>query len=171
MVPLLVCACGGGADLAGPEATDNQLSSPLFAAGGIPADGNGNKLVFSWDFDSPVDCGGTILTLNNKGRVQIKDLGSSNNRNVGLEVYHIVLTYTNAAGDTWVWHDVGPDHYYVDGDELFVTISGRSTASGNIDRDEIVTGHVVLNLTTGEVVHVAGRNRGKVDDLACNALT
>jgi hypothetical protein len=90
----------------------------------------------------------------------------------GLGVFHLVLTYTNASGDTWVWRDVGPDHWYVDDDgDLIVTITGRSTASGTPARDEIVVGHVVLNVTDGVVVSVAGRSLGPVDDLACDALT
>lgn len=32
MVPLLMWACGGGADLAGPEGADDQLTQPRFAA-------------------------------------------------------------------------------------------------------------------------------------------
>jgi len=143
---------------------------PLFS--GVPADGHGNKAVFDWDDTYPVTCGsGEELTLHDVGWAQFKFFGPPNNRNVELGVFHIVLTYANADGDTWVWRDVGPDHVYVDGDEIFVTITGRSTASGNIDRDVIVVGHVVLNLTSGEVVFVAGRELGTVLDLACDALT
>ncbi len=138
----------------------------------MPADGTGNKAVFHWDDTYPVTCGnGEELTLHDVGWAQFKIFGPPNNRNVELGVFHIVVTYANAHGDTWVWRDVGPDHLYVDGDELFVTITGRSTASGNVDRDVIVVGHVVLNLTSGEVVFVAGRELGTVDDLACDALT
>ena len=32
LMPLLVWACGGGADLAGPEGADDQLTQPRFAA-------------------------------------------------------------------------------------------------------------------------------------------
>jgi hypothetical protein len=58
---------------------------------------------------------------------------------------------------------VGPDHYYVDRGNLIVTITGRSSASG-------VIGHVVLNLDTGEVELVAGKEFGTTDALACEAL-
>ena len=163
LVPLLVAAC---TDTVAPP----EVDGPLFA--GVPADGNGNKDVF--DFSGgpfPVVCDGEELALDVVGWGQFKVYGPPKNRNVELGVFHLVLTYTNAAGDTFVWRDVGPDHFYVDGGELFVTITGRSTASGTVDRDEIVVGHVVLNLTTNEVVFVAGRELGSVDAMACNALT
>ncbi|MCA1838284.1 MAG: hypothetical protein LC674_05870, partial [Actinobacteria bacterium] len=67
---------------------------------------------------------------------------------------------------------VGPDHYYVDGNGDFIlTITGTSTASGNLARDHIVIGHVVANLTTGEVTLLAGNEQAPVNVLACEALT
>ena len=156
-----------------PPTTSTALNDqPFFSQGGVPEDGNGNKDVFAWDDTFPVTCiSGEVITLNDVGWAQFRGFGPPNNRNVQLGVFHIVLAYTNADGDTFVWRDVGPDKVYLDGDEVFVTISGRSTASGNIDRDVIVVGHVVLNLTTGEAVFVAGNEKGSVGDLACDALT
>jgi hypothetical protein len=158
---------------ADPPTTSTALSDrPFFSQGGVPADGNGNKFVDAFDFTFPLTCpSGETVTLNIAGWGQFWVFGPPNNRNVELGVFHIAFTYTDAGGDTFVWHDVGPDHFYVDDGDLFVTITGRSTASGNINRDEIVVGHVVLNLTTSEVVFVAGRGLGSVDDLACDALT
>ncbi len=75
-----------------------------------------------------------------------------------------MATYTNSAGETFVFHDVGPDHYYLENGDLIVAITGRSTGSG-------VIGHVVVNLTTGEVQLIAGKGFGSVDALACEALT
>lgn len=138
---------------------------------GVPADGNGNKFVDAFDFTEIVTCGGgEIITQNFAGWAQGRLFGPPNNRNVRLDIFHAVITHTNADGDTFVWRDVGPDHYYVDNDNLFVTISGRSTASGNINRNEIVVGHVVLNLTTREVVFLAGNEYGTLVDLACGEL-
>jgi hypothetical protein len=136
-----------------------------------PADGNGNKTVIPFDDTFSVSCGAETIALNIKGWVQIRTFDQANNRNVELDVFHGVLTYTNSAGETFVWHDVGPDHYYLDNGDLIVSISGTSTASGNIQRDQIVIGHVRLNLTTGEVDFVAGNQPGNIDELACLALT
>jgi hypothetical protein len=154
----------------GTQLTEPAVYQPSFS--GVPADGNGNKDVFDLDVTFPVTCSsGEVISLNLVGWAQYRVFGQPNNRNAELGIFHLVFTYTNAAGDTFVWNDVGPDHFYIDDGDLFVTITGRSTASGTIDRDEILVGHVVLNLTTDEVVFVAGRGLGNVDDLACGALT
>jgi hypothetical protein len=160
----LLAAC---ADRTNPTAPSDR---PLFAQ--APADGNGNKVVIPFDLSlPPVDCGTQTISFNTRGWVQIRVFGQPANRNVELDVFHGVLTFANAAGKAFVWHDVGPDHYYVDDGDLIVSISGTSTASGNIQRDQIVIGHVLLNLTTGEVEFVAGNQLGKISDLACDALT
>jgi hypothetical protein len=161
----VVSGCQGSGPLS-PVSGDQ----PLFS--GMPADGNGNKDVFDFSGGPFAIFCPEEITLDVVGWGQFHVFGPPNNRNVELGVFHLVLTYTNASGDTWVWRDVGPDHWYVDDDgDLIVTITGRSTASGTPARDEIVVGHVVLNVTDGVVVSVAGRSLGPVDDLACDALT
>jgi len=136
-----------------------------------PSDGNGNKEVFEWDDTYDVTCAsGEVLTVHEVGWAQFKVFGPPNNKNVELGIFHIVLTYSNSAGDQFVYRDVGPDRVYVEGDEIFVAISGRSSASGNPNRDEINIGHMVLNMTTGEVVLIAGRGLGSLEDLACDTL-
>jgi hypothetical protein len=156
---------------------DSQLVEPvsggdqsLSKKGGVPGDGNGNKYVEYFEWTETFDCSGETLTLNAAYWGQFKLFGPPNNRNVELGVFHVVWTFTNEDGETFIWRDVGPDHTYVVGDELFIAITGRSTASGNIDRTDINVGHVVLNLTTNEVVFVAGRGLGSVYDLACDVL-
>jgi hypothetical protein len=130
-----------------------------------PADGNDNKTVLTFDVDFPIGCnGGETLLANFAGWTQILLFQQPSNPNVELNVFHAVLTVSNAAGETFVFHDVGPDHYYLDGGNLIVTVTGRSTASG-------VIGHVVFNLSTGQVELEAGLEFGNVDDLACEALT
>jgi hypothetical protein len=143
--------------------------APLFAQ--APADGSGNKLVFTFDDAFPVTCGAQTLSVTARGWLQIRVFGSPRNRNVELGVFHGVLTYANSAGETFVWHDVGPDHYYLDNGDFVVSVVGTSTASGSIERDQTVIGRVVLNLTTGDVQFIAGRELGRIDDLACAALT
>ena len=168
LVPLLLLAACSDQTTT-PTASNDQ---PSFLQGGLPADGNGTRAVFDFS-GGPFDivCNDGQLTRNEAGWGQFREFGQQNNRNVELDVFHFIITYTNADGDRFVWRDVGPDHYYLEGGELFVTVTGRSTASGNIDRTQIVVGHVVLNLSTGEVVFAAGRELGTVNDLACDALT
>jgi hypothetical protein len=130
-----------------------------------PADGNGNKLVFSIDETFPVNCGGEELVGHAVGWFQVKLFKGAGNRNVELDVFHLVQTFTNPAGETFVFRDVGPDHYYFDDEgNLIVAVTGRSTGSG-------VIGHVVINTTTGEVTLVAGKEFGSAEALACEALT
>ena len=137
-----------------------------------PADGNGNKLVIPIDVSFPVSCGTQTISFNLKAWVQLRTFDQPNNRNVELDVFHGVLTYTNTAGQTFVWHDVGPDHYYLDKNgDLILTVTGPSTASGNLERNQTVVGHVRMNLTTQEVEFVAGKRVGNIDELACDALT
>lgn len=74
--------------------------------------------------------------------------------------------FTNVAtGATILLKDVGPDVYRIDRDgHLTIAITGRSlTGSG-------VIGRVVVDLDTGEVVHMAGREVGSVPDQVCPAI-
>ena len=150
-----------GCDNPGPvsPATDE------LALATTPSDGNGNKVVIPIDETFPVDCGDEELLGSAVGWIQLRLFKGAGNRNLELDVFHTVLTYTNSAGETFTFRDVGPDHYYLDDDgNLIVAISGRSTGSN-------VIGHVVINLTTGEVTHVAGKEFGSAEALACEALT
>ena len=139
----------------------------------MPSDGHGNKFVFTSVGSFPVDCGSEDITGHFDGWGQGHVFGPPNNRHVELGVFHFVFTYTNADGDEFVWRDVGPDlQYEVDG-VLFVAITGRSTASGDAGRNNVVLGHVVIRdpFGTPDVVFVAGKDLGPLDDLACDALT
>ena len=141
-----------------------STDSPALAQ--APAPGNGNKLVFPVDEDLPsADCGGgEILDGHLDGWVQVRSFGQPSNRNVELDIFHLVHTYTNSAGETFAFRDVGPDHYYIEDGNVIVAVTGRSSGSG-------VIGHVLINLTTGEVEFVAGKEFGSVEALACQALT
>lgn len=136
-----------------------------------PATGNGNKLVFPFDLTLAVSCGDEPVSLRLIGWVQVHLFDEGNSPNVELDVFHGVLTFTNSAGASFVWRDVGPDRYFLQDGELHLAISGRSTASGNLDREDTVIGHVVLNLTTGEVELVAGNAMGTIFAIACEALS
>ena len=153
-LPLVALACS--------DATLAPTEPPLFA----PASGNGGKQVFEWNSDRAVNCGEVSINRNNTGWVQVHQFKGKGNRNIELRVYHVVLTYSNDAGETYVTRDVGPDHFYFDQNgDLIITLTGRSiTGSGYI-------GHVVINLTTGETLLVAGQEGGDLDAMACEALT
>ncbi|MCA1838061.1 MAG: hypothetical protein LC674_04665, partial [Actinobacteria bacterium] len=85
-----------------------------------PSDGSGNKFVFQYDQFTTVNCGAENLIRHDVGWFQVRVFRQPNNRNVELDVFHAAITYTNSAGETFVWHDVGPDHYYVDGNGDFI---------------------------------------------------
>jgi len=154
----LLAAC---ADRTNPTAV---YDGPLFAQ--APADGNGNKQVIPIDFQFPVTCeGGATLSLHFGGWVQMWVSSQPNNRNVQLNAVHLVFTYTNAAGESFVWREVGNDQFYIDENgDLIHVLTGRAGFFG-------VIGRLVINDATGEVKFVAGNQFGTADDRACNALT
>jgi len=142
------------------------LAAPVSAA---PADGNTNKFVVTLDFVDPIDCDGTTIWVEISGWAQFREFQGKGNRNVDMGVFHINLTYFNVAGDTLSYLDVGPDRAYVDGDGNFiVTITGRPSNAG--DQGFALSGHMVLNVTTGEVTW-HGRTMPDADTAACLALT
>ena len=136
----------------------NQINQSLTK--GPPADGNGIKYVEEINDSWTTDCG---LDANLTGWFQFKEFGQGNNRNIDLTVYHLVFTYTNSDGEEFTWHDVGPDHYYWVGDDLYVSVTGRSTGSG-------VIGHCVFNVSQDETIQVSGKEFGDIDAYACSML-
>jgi hypothetical protein len=147
----------------------------LSKKGGVPAEGNDNKFVLKDEWTESYDCGDNILEVNWNLRAQFKVFNPKNKKNVALDVYHIVITFTNESGDKFVYRDVGPDRWYWEGDEFFVAISGRSSASGTNNRDEINLGHAVMKVDPDtwqpyEVVFIAGQGLGNLYDLACAEL-
>ena len=146
-----VMSCESGV----PVSPSNE--SPAFAPGG-----NGNKEVFIVDETFTTVCPNeAVLTGHFGGWFQV--MGGSG-RNLELNVFHGVITFTNADGETFIFHDVGPDRVYVKDGNIFLAITGRSTGSG-------VIGHVVINRSTGDVVLVAGKEFGTAEAVACRALT
>ena len=151
-----------------PQA-DEAVATPLFAP-----KSNANKFVAEWDFSFPFECsGGEILDYHAWGWGQF--MPKKGAVNVEVAVFHFQHLYMNAAGDTFHYLDVGPDHAYMKDGQLYMAVTGRSAASGNLDRTEINIGHLVFKLNEFwepiEIVFVAGKNLGVVDDLACDALT
>jgi hypothetical protein len=152
--------CGGEGG-SGPA----EPSSAPAAFAKAPATGNGHKLVLPINADLPsVDCGGgPVLEAHIEGWIQVRLFDRPGSRTVELDVFHTVTTYTNSAGKTYAFHDVGPDRYHVEGDNLILESSGRIGGG--------LIGHIVINLTTGEVELVAGKEFPGAGALACEALT
>jgi hypothetical protein len=161
VVPALVGTLFLAIGCQAPESVSAPDDAPAFA--NAPATGNGHKLVIQIDEPGPtVLCeGGATLDAHAQGWIQVRLF--DHDRNLELDVFHIVLRFTNAAGKTYTFREVGPDHYYVKDGNLFVAASGR--LSGGL------IGHVVTNLTTGETVLIAGKQFDGVESLACDALT
>jgi hypothetical protein len=132
-----------------------------------PSDGNGNKQVIVFDFDvaSPFTCpGGEELRLHAAGWIQVR-LFPQSDRQVELDVFHTVHTWSNSDGETFVDHEIGPDHYYLDQDgNLVVASTGKLTFAG-------IIGRLVVNLDTGDVLFLTGPGFPDHLVLACNALT
>lgn len=141
-----------------------------------PNSGKNNEVI-EWDWSWTVDCDGPELSAELSGWSKFREFGGVRNRNISLEVFHLDTVYTNDSGDSWVWRDRGPDHYYVvvneDGEpEVHWAITGRSGWN--------VIGHVVINTVTGDLIVSAGQHPFGgddsdfmdfwADDLACEIL-
>ncbi len=138
---------------------------------GAPADGNGKKFVFEFDEDIPdaYECGGgEWLDIHFGGWFQGQEFQGKGNRNLELAVFHVVLTFSNDEGDSFVYNDVGPDRAYFDKDGNFVvTITGRP---GNVsDEGFALNGHAVV--VNGDLEWFAGKKGPIAEDQACAALT
>jgi hypothetical protein len=140
----------------------DPVSPPTGPAAFAPA-GTGSKQVFTVDDSFTFGCpGGAVLNGRLGGFFQVM---SGNGGNLELNVYHLVFTFSNpATGQSFAFHDVGPDRVYVKDGNLYIAITGRSSATG-------VIGHVVINLTTGDAELVAGNEFGDLAELACQKLT
>ena len=150
-------------------------SEPLAPASNVrpffsqaPADGNGNKVVIPVDIVFPdfTTCSsGATLDMHLVGWVQVYVFDQPDSRNVELHDLHLVFTFSNAAGETYVWREIGPDHIQLaDNGDLIDSATGRDGFDG-------VIGRIVTNTTTGAVEFVAGNQSGTRDDRACAALT
>ena len=145
-----------------PASVSQPADTPAFAQ--APATGNGQKFVLPIDEEDVVDCGaGVFLDVHFEGWIQFRIFDEPVKRNVELDVFHVVGTFTNTAGKTYKFNDVGPDRYYLEDGNLIVASSGRLGGG--------LIGHTVINLTTGETEFIAGKEFAGVEALACEALT
>jgi hypothetical protein len=154
---LLVSGCDS------PEPAAPASETPLFA--GVPANGNENKLVVPVNDEFLAECDGEELTVNITGWFQARLFPQPSNPNVELDVFHLLWTFTNSTGETFTFHDIGPNHISFDFDteEFILDLTGRISGG--------VIGHLRINLTTGETEFVAGKVFGDLTALACEALT
>ena len=121
---------------------------------------------FPLDFTFSVDCDGEAITAHVVGFFQVRTFEREGSRVLELRQLNILVTFTNAAGETFLWREVGPDLFRIDRDgNLVQAIAGRvGVQFGTI-------GRVVVDPETGELEFIAGRNVGLTEANACEALT
>ncbi|HZI42527.1 MAG TPA: hypothetical protein VFD67_12510 [Gemmatimonadaceae bacterium] len=140
-------------------APTNKAPQQSFSA--TPSDGNGNKLVFPINVSSTLTCAnGAVLNRSDVGWIQAHAV--SGGRNLEVDVFHDVATFTNANGNTFVWRDVGPDRVFMQDGNLVIQITGR--ANGNL-------GTFIIDAATGNVLFTSGPTGDSVVSQACAALS
>lgn len=137
-------------------------TSSMLAARRDEVAGNANQTVFSIDVSDQVTCdNGSVLTRSAVGRIQVHNFDHGNNPNLALDNFQVAFNYTNAAGDSFTWREVGPDRLTVQDGKLLLTVTGR--AGGHI-------GTFTIDPTTGAVLFSAGQDLGSPDAQACAQL-
>jgi hypothetical protein len=141
--------------------------APAAPVGAQPPQVN-KPVVVELDENLQIGCAdGTTLDLHIGGSIKLMP-----NPNVGLTVFQVVLTYANEDGETWVYHDVGPDRTYLDDDgNLVIEIMGRpGNAFGFSLSGRAV---IVVDPETGNVLSATyhGKTGPIQDELACAALS
>jgi len=127
-----------------------------------PADGS-RKIVSPIEFTIPgfTTCAdGTTLDLQIVGWIQDRP-GSDPAPRLGVVDFAFEFTFLNAAGESYVWHQVGSALFQPDENgDMIIATAGRT-----LD----LIGRIVINGETGEVLSVAGR-QPQVEATACAAL-
>jgi hypothetical protein len=163
---LLITAVATAASTAGCgdfEPASPSGRGPDYAA--LPGDGSGTKTVIPIEEEAAVTCpDGTVLVRGIEGWIQVHIFGQPANRNIELDVFHVVLAFTSPSGEIFIFHEAGPDRFYVDGSNLVVAIVGRVAAQG-------IIGRLVIDLETRQVRFLAGQEFGSARLLACQNLT
>lgn len=161
--PILLAALGFGLGCTNAEPLSPlTVKQPVFERG--PADGNGNKNVLLVDLVLPA-----FTTCPNGAILDLRVVGWEQERHIdhlpmGVLPFHFNFIYSNAAGQTYVWQQTGVQRFYrgENGDTML-------SVGGRVGYDA-TTGHMVIDITTGEVVSVTGKQTF-AEDLACAALT
>ena len=157
---VLLPACGDGSPVTtAPEAGDRPVLAgpPIFVNLDDP-EIEAEESAFFTEF-----CGFPV-TVDLEGGFQILLVSASpraKRQTVELHNFRLRYTFTNAAGESTKETVAGPDRFYIQDGQLFLAITGRSI--GGI-------GLFVINLETGEVVKIAGRDPG-IDATVCDPLS
>ena len=145
-----------------PVAPSPAIAGPSFQLG--PADGNGNKNVLIVDFTLP-----DFTTCPSGEKLTLRIVGWNQERHVdqipmGIIPHNFDFIYSNAAGDTYTWHQTGAERFYfADNGHLMLSTTGRLGYDGNI-------GRLLIDITTETLVSISGTH-AFAEDLACAALT
>lgn len=139
-----------------------------------PADGNGNKTIIPLMATvTGLDlCGtGDLLDVEFDGYLSVKE--SRGNRHVYHLVAHLIVTFTNSDGDTYVWQDVGGEFLSIDKDGNFVLAkTGRIPNALDVPVGDLsVIGRSVVINFDNETLTTSGQVGPDLPTLACAALT
>jgi hypothetical protein len=157
----------GCSDQTGPTTPPSAAGTTTLSTQG-PATGNGKKEVFTIDEDVPAAAtcpNGAELNLNVQGWIQLRFYSGDNNR-VELDNFHVVHTWSNSGGETFVDREILAEHYYIDKDtgRVILVFTGKLSFLG-------IIGKLVVDDATGDVLFVTGPALPDHIALACAALT
>ena len=115
------------------------------------------------------DACGFPVTTDIEGHIIIRTFEQESGRGrapLELNVFRTLIYFTNVeTGSTTRLVDAGPDRYWVNADgDLMLSLVGQSTTGSG------VIGHTIVNLDTGEIEFVAGREAGDWIENVCAAL-
>jgi hypothetical protein len=155
-VTVLAAACQGS-DISSPLGSKGAAQVAQLAATPTP------NTVFPVDVTSQVTCAnGTSLNQEEVGRIQMHTFSQGNSNILEMDSFHVVITFTNAAGQSYTWRDVGPDKISMQDGKLVLTVTGR--AGGML-------GTFTIDPFTGTVLFSSGPALGSPVTTACAALS
>jgi hypothetical protein len=158
--------CLGSACTSSEPLSPLTVGQPAFQQ--APAAGQAKEII-AVDVELPglIACAnGTSLDVHVIGWIQ---LHAPTRADRAVTNYHLIFTFSNAAGETYVWQNVNSDHLYFDRNgDLIVAVTGRHGVSDPLHSG--VIGRLVINLTNGTVVSDSGQNTD-AGERACAALT
>ncbi|MGA7272811.1 MAG: hypothetical protein WB239_17190 [Acidimicrobiia bacterium] len=127
------------------------------------------------DSSTSVDCGGTILDGQAQGWLYFHESASAESRwDAAHFSFHLLWTFSNAAGETWSFIDSGTATARTVGGERVEAVSGRSKTAPP-DESSINYGRWVINRGTEsdplyDPLKVVGNQLGYFDQAVCDAL-
>lgn len=152
----------GGCDAPSPTAPAVPLRADVARASQLPADGNGNKTIVPLFEQRQVSCGTATLTRTFEGWFQFHFIETGNLKVVRVDILHQKFTFTNAAGETYVWDQRGSVLSWVEDGVVMVSLAGHGGTNIGLLRQV---------LATGETTFQAGQALELPRVAACAALT